>query len=88
MDLHGDWNQAGFEARGEAECFELLGRGKIGRVAVTSADVGNPDLTATRPISPAVSPARACSDSRSHDQLSGHCRIAIFQRFAPPPSNL
>jgi nitroimidazol reductase NimA-like FMN-containing flavoprotein (pyridoxamine 5'-phosphate oxidase superfamily) len=35
MDLHGDCGQAGFEALGEAECFELRGRGKIGRVAVT-----------------------------------------------------
>jgi len=35
MDLRGDWGQAGFEALGEAECFELLGRQKIGRVAVT-----------------------------------------------------
>jgi len=34
MDIHGDWGQAGFEALGEEECFELLGRGTIGRVGV------------------------------------------------------
>ncbi len=35
MDAHGDWGQDGFEVLGEEECFELLGRGKIGRVGVT-----------------------------------------------------
>ena len=38
-DLHGDWGQAGFEALGEEECFELLGRGEIGRVGLTLGSI-------------------------------------------------
>ena len=48
MDAHADWGQAGFEALGEEECFELLGRGKIGRVAITMGAI------------PAVLPVNYC----------------------------
>jgi uncharacterized protein len=34
MDAYGDRSQAGFEALGEEECFELLGQGTIGRVGI------------------------------------------------------
>ncbi len=39
MELHGDWGQAGFEALGDEECLELLGRATFGRVGINGGSL-------------------------------------------------